>query len=110
MGRRPDYKKTGRYMVPALLVLAILSACRSTKHLKENEYLLWKNRLDLRTDKVMLNKGEIKDNLESIIAQKPNSNYLDLSPVKVPMKLWRYNRRYKKLSTRPDSLLPKSVE
>ena len=64
MGRRPDYKKTGRYMVPALLVLTILSACRSTKHLKEDEYLLWKNRLELRTNKVMLNKGEIKDNLE----------------------------------------------
>ncbi len=110
MGRRPNYKKTGWYIVPVLTALAILSACRSTKHLKENEYLLWKNKLELRTDKVMLNKGEIKDNLESIIAQKPNSNYLDLSPVKVPMKLWRYNRRYKKLSTRPDSLLPKSVE
>jgi len=96
--------------LPAFLVLCLLSACRSTKHIPEGQYLLWKNKINLQSDKVMTNKGEIKDNLDHITVQKPNSNYLDISPYKVPMKLWRYNRRYKKLHSRPDSLLPKSVE
>ncbi len=58
----------------------------------------------------MTNKGEIRDNLDRITAQKPNTSYMGITFVKIPMKLWRYNRRYKKLHSRPDSLLPKSVE
>ncbi len=94
----------------AVLLLITFSACRSTKHLSPQQNLLWQNKLILTSDKVMPNKGEIKDNLDRIIIQKPNSNYLGIMPFKVPMKLWRYNRRYRKFSTRPDSLLPKSVE
>lgn len=58
----------------------------------------------------MTNKGEIKDNLARIITQKPNSTYMGITFFKIPMRLWRYNRRYKKYSSRPDSLLPKTVE
>jgi len=112
MGRSGFYQYYSRYFIPGalLLILFLTEACRSVKNLPEGSYLLWKNKIELNSDKVMVNKGEIKDNLDHIIVQKPNSNYLEIAPFKVPMKLWRYNRRYKKLHTRPDSLLPKSVE
>ncbi len=97
------------YLLP-LLLLTILNGCRSTKYIPEGEYLLWKNKVELRSDKVMTNRGEIKENLYQIIQQKTNSNYLSVLPIKVPKKLWSYNRRYNKLKNRPDSLLPKTVE
>lgn len=110
MGRSGYYGNNVLTFVLCALLLLLAAACRSTKHLPEGKYLLWKNKVELTSDKVMLNRGEIKDNLDHIILQKPNSNYLEIAPFKVPLKLWRYNRRYKRLHTRPDSLLPKSVE
>jgi outer membrane protein insertion porin family len=110
MGKSLFSTKVVLLFLPAILVMILLSACSSTKSIPEGQYLIWKNKLTLNSDKVMVNKGEIKDNLDHLIIQKPNSNYLDLSPVKVPYKLWKYNRRYKKLTSKPDSLLPKSVE
>ena len=35
---------------------------------------------------------------------------MDILPFRTPLKLWRYNHRYKKVHALPDSLLPKSVE
>jgi outer membrane protein assembly factor BamA len=58
----------------------------------------------------MTNKGEIKDILGSLAIQRPNTIPIDILPVKLPLKLWRYNRRYRKLHNKPDSLLPKNVE
>ncbi len=110
MGRSVFYNWCVVCFIAGILVLFLFTGCRSVKYMPEGQHLLWKNKLVLTSDKVMTNKGEIKDNLDRITVQKPNSNYLGISPTKVPMKLWRYNRRYKKLHSRPDSLLPKSVE
>jgi outer membrane protein insertion porin family len=112
MGRSWPKQHCSRCFVFCALfsLLIALGSCRSTKNLKDGQYLLWKNKIELSSDKVMVNRGEIKDNLDHIIVQKTITNYLELAPFKVPMKLWRYNRRYKKLHNRPDSLLPKSVE
>jgi outer membrane protein insertion porin family len=110
MGKRLYYNRIATRIAICLSAIFVLAGCRSTKHIPDGQYLLWKNKLVLNSDKIMTNKGEIKDNLDRIIVQKPNSNYLGLSPTKVPKKLWSYNRRYKKLHNRPDSLLPKSVE
>jgi len=80
--------------VLALLALFSLSlpSCDSTKHLKENEYLLRKNNVNLRTEGRVKRKSELKDNLSRIIVQKPNSYSFGIWP----MKIWLYNLRYKK--------------
>ena len=87
------------------VVFALSTGCTSTKHIPDNQSLLKKNRITLKADKPMANKGEMKDNLSKYVIQKPNSRSLG-----IPMKLWLYNHRYNKLHDRPDSLLPKSTE
>lgn len=89
-----------------VLMLWVVAGCHTTRYLTENQYLVKKNRIILTSDKVMTNKGEIKDNLARLAVQKPNSYFLGI----VPIKLALYNKRYEKLHNRPDSLLPKSVQ
>ncbi|MCO5249677.1 MAG: hypothetical protein M9887_12100 [Chitinophagales bacterium] len=70
-----------------ILVLFILVGCNSTKHLKDNEYLLSENsfRFDTPSDTVhaykSISKAERKrlvDGLENLVAQKPNNSFLVL--------------------------------
>jgi outer membrane protein assembly factor BamA len=104
-----DNKKIAAY--PLLIGLIALSvSCGSTKHLGDNQYLLQKNTVIIRSEKSVTSKGERKDILGKLIVQKPNTNAFDILPFNTPLKLWRYNHRYKKLHDLPDSLLPKSVE
>ncbi len=91
-------------------IISLLVGCSTTKYLEDNQYLLKKNKVILLSDKPISNKGERKDNLSKIIAQKPNSDAIEILPFKTPLKLWRYNHRYKKLHSLPDSLIPKSCE
>jgi outer membrane protein insertion porin family len=91
-------------------ITALSAGCNNTRHLAENQYLLHKNRVVLVSDKPIANKGERKENLYKIIAQKPNTDAIDILPFKTPLKLWRYNHKYKKLHNLPDSSLPKSYE
>lgn len=87
-------------------VLAIATGCNSTKHLPAGTHLLRSNAIELKSDKVMVNKGEIKDYLYHRILQKPNYRFLRLYPTKV----YLYNMRYKKLRDRPADSLSKWVE
>jgi outer membrane protein insertion porin family len=77
-----------------LLLAAILlgTGCNTTRNLQENEYLLRSNSVKVRSDKVITQKGELKENMSKLIAQKPNSRILGI----VPYKLWLYNTRYEK--------------
>lgn len=90
-----------------LAAMLLVSGCSSTKHIPEGKYLLRKNRIKLNTETVMYNRGEIKDNLAHLVVQRPNTY---ISQGLIPWKLWKYNRRYKKLYDKPDTSLPKSVE
>lgn len=110
MGRKADKHISIHSLIAALCACFFVLSCHTTRHVPEGEYLLWNNKVELSTQKVMTNRGEIKDNLANIIAQKPNSTYISFLPTRIPMKLWRYNRKYKKLYNKPDSLLPKQVE
>lgn len=96
--------------LPTLCLLAVLwlaAGCSSTNHLPEDRYLLRKNKVKLSSESVMYNKGEIHDILNHLVVQRPNTyNTLGL----FPLKIWKYNAFYDKYHTRPDSLLPKSVE
>ncbi|MBS1589092.1 MAG: BamA/TamA family outer membrane protein [Bacteroidetes bacterium] len=78
-----------------LLLLSVLSfvACNSTKHLPLNTYLLKKNEVKLTTDKGITHRGELRDNINRLVAQKPNT-YLILGSF--PYKVWLYNLRYQK--------------
>ncbi|MCW3120652.1 MAG: surface antigen [Flavipsychrobacter sp.] len=104
------YSHHKRILYTLLAGLICLSlSCNTTKYLKKDEHLLVKNKVTLKSDKPIPNKGERKDNLSKIIIQKPNSDAVDILPFKTPFKLWHYNHRYEKRH-KHDSLLPKSVE
>jgi len=74
-------------------LLVLVSSCDTTRHLREGQYLLRSNDLNLKTDKGVTRRGELKDNLERLIVQKPNT-YLIAGYL--PYKVWLYNLRYKK--------------
>ncbi len=77
-----------------LLILTIIVAgCDATKHLSNDEYLLRSNNVKLQTNKGITRRGELKDNINRLIAQKPNT-YLLLN--QFPYKVWAYNLRYDK--------------
>ena len=91
------------YFVYCILISLLGVSCNPTKHLNEGEYLLRKNNITLKTDKGITRRGELKDNIERLIVQKPNRYVLGLFPYKV----WLYNARYEKFKN--DSV-NKSVE
>jgi outer membrane protein assembly factor BamA len=104
MGKRIFYNR--KYFLNILLVfIALLAACNTTKHLDDKQYLVRKNKLTLKTEKKITNKGELKDNLGRYMIQKRNSTFLG-----IPFKLVFYNRHYYRLHEKPDTSLPKSVE
>ncbi len=75
-----------------LLLLWTQTGCNPTKHLKEGEYLLRKNSLQIRSDKSLTRKGELNDQLSSLVLQKPNSYMFGF----IPFRTWLYNNRYEK--------------
>jgi outer membrane protein insertion porin family len=80
--------------LPALCMFAclLLGACKVTKHVPPDAYLLRSNSLKLNSDRTLTNKGELADALSSLIIQRPNTYFLSLFPYKV----WIYNWRYKR--------------
>ena len=104
MGKRFfDNRNILFYLLLAALILPV--ACNTTKHLDDKQYLVRKNNLTLKTEKKIVNKGELKDNLTRYIIQKRNSTLFG-----IPFKLVFYNRHYYRLHEKPDTSLPKSVE
>ena len=104
MGKRLfDNRKNFFYLL--LLAFALLAGCNTTKHLSDKQYLVRKNKLTLKSEEKIANKGELKDNLGRYMIQKRNSVLFG-----IPFKLLFYNRHYYRLHEKPDSLLPKSVE
>ncbi len=78
--------------IVAVIGLLTLSSCSTTKYLKEDEYLLRKASIRLKTDKTLADRGALNDQLYGIMAQQPNTYLFGFIPVKV----WLYNIRYKK--------------
>ncbi len=101
--------RNGIVFIIACTILFIASVgCNSTRHLKEGEYLLRSNTVKLKTDRSITRKGELKDNIEGLIEQKPNTYFLGF----IPYKLWLYNNRYEKYEkdTNNFQLKSKTVE
>ena len=107
MSNRLFDKRKRVFNILLAVVLTLSVSCHSTRHVGDNQYLLRKNKVVLKSDKPMVNKGEIKDNLSRYIIQKTNTySFFGIFPLKISM----YNMRYKKLHDRADSLLPKTTE
>ena len=70
----------------------LLSACKVTKRVPPESYLLRSNSLKLNSDRTLTNKGELSDALSSLIIQRPNTYFLGVFPYKV----WIYNWRFKR--------------
>ena len=102
---RRNGNATINQFVLLLMAVLLVYGCGSTRHLPEGKYLLRKNVIDLKSDNVVYNKGEIKDNLLHLAVQKINDKTIGL-----PLKLWLYNLQYKKLHNKPDTALSKLVE
>src|ERR1044071_4472184 len=79
------------YALSLLVMLLVSGSCNTTKHLKEGEYLLKSNEVKLRSKQNITRKGEIRDNLEALIVQKPNLRFLGI-PYKLILYNWRYNK------------------
>jgi len=91
----PIRRHTLFFATLAIFILGVTS-CDTTKHLKKGEYLLRKNTVKLKTNQGVTTRGELKENLSSLIVQKTNTRtILGLFPVK----LWLYNMRYDKYQT-----------
>ena len=102
-----SYRLYSLFAMILLLAAVSIAACNTAKHVEQGTHLLVKNNIKLHSDKIIYNKGEIKDNLSRLVVQKTNSLTFFHS---VPLKLHLYNWRYKKVHALPDSSLPKSVE
>jgi outer membrane protein assembly factor BamA len=106
MNQRRSIFSTLRQGLLLWVLLVLVASCSSTKHLKEGEYLLRANKLKIRSDKTIVNKGLLGDQLNLLVIQKPNTYWSSV----FPFKLWRYNLRYKKFAHVQPGDLPKSLE
>jgi outer membrane protein insertion porin family len=79
-------------MAVSILVMMAGTGCNSTKYVKDGSYLLRRNTVKIKSDKRLLKKNELRDNLQSLIVQKPNSYALGVFPTRI----WLYNLRHKK--------------
>lgn len=87
-------------------LLAIIAfGCNTTRHLKQDEYLLQKNVINLQSDRGLTSRGELSDNLEALIVQKPNTRTFLFN---IPYKLLLYNSRYDQYSRNDSSFQLKS--
>src|SRR5687767_14855980 len=90
-----DHRRITITAFPLLILLVLLvsgTGCNTTQNLTEGQYLLRSNSIKLKSNKSLTQKGELKDNLSSLVVQKPNSYIAGI----IPFKLWLYNSRYKK--------------
>ena len=77
----------------SLLIIVLVSGtgCNYTRHIPEGQHLLRSNSIKVRSNQNITRRGELKDNLEGLVSQKPNTYILWF-----PYKLWLYNQRYDK--------------
>lgn len=83
-------KNTALWLLPLLVFFA---GCSATKHIPEGKYLLQSNTLKIKSDQSITRRGELNDQLGSLIIQKPNMRFLGM-----PYKVWLFNGRYRHYS------------
>jgi len=73
-------------------VVMFLCSCKYTKHLTDNQTLLKENKIILKTEKPVKNKGILISSISSLIEPQPNTHLLDVD-VLPKFKLWKYNNK-----------------
>lgn len=68
----------------------ILYSCSATRHLKEDEILLRKTNIEIKSPISYSERSNLKDGLNYLLPQKPNTYLFGLFPYKV----WLYNLNY----------------
>lgn len=86
------YKNTIFLLFVSVSLALGLGSCGVTKHVPEDKLLLRANKIELITDKKSSEKSELKEQLESLTVQNPNTYLFGIWPYKV----WLYNLRHKK--------------
>lgn len=69
-----------RRLGPAVLLLALLASCNTTKYLAPSQELLVKQRVDILDPKNVKSKADLTYELSTIAKQTPNSNFFLLWP------------------------------
>ena len=95
MSNKVTDNKGRALFVLLLLSLWVTTGCHTTKTLAPGQYLLRQNSIRLKYEQNVTRKGELKDNIQKVIVQKPNNYFLGIFPIK----LWLYNlnpRKYEK--------------
>ncbi len=62
-----------------ILLILVISACRTTRNVQEDQFLLVKNKVEIINPAKEVSSGD----LESLIHQKPNNRFLKIFPVKL---------------------------
>lgn len=73
-------------------IAGLFTSCSTTRHIPEGAYLLRKQKINLKTDKKLADRGILLDELKAAAVQRPNSYLLGF----IPYKVWLYNMRYEK--------------
>ena len=84
-----------------MFIAGVFTGCNVTKNLKENQYLLVKNKIEIENPGKLVSEGD----LESLIQQDPNKKFLGL----IPFKLW-WHSIFKKGGESPVILDPGLIE
>jgi outer membrane protein assembly factor BamA len=87
-----------------LCMLLLLSACNTTRYLPQDKYLLWNNKVELKSPEKIKDRGIMTDQITSVITHRPNQKILGV----FPNKLWLYNVRRKKYENDPENFQLKS--
>jgi outer membrane protein assembly factor BamA len=89
----------------------LLTSCNITKTVPPGKYLLRSYKLKIKSDNLTVQKGELRDNLDHLVEQKPNY-YMGITLHTVPSKLILYNLNPKKYEKNTENyqLKSKTVE
>lgn len=61
-------------------LLLLFSACNTTKYLKDDQFLLTKNSIKIKSESKIKNKSTLSYELSTLYKQKPNTNFLLFFP------------------------------
>lgn len=78
----------------SVLFITLLVSCNYTKHLSDNQTLVHKNTVHLKTIRPIKYKGEFESSILSLANPPANTHMFDLDFMP-KYKLWKYNNRYK---------------
>ncbi|MBS1774112.1 MAG: BamA/TamA family outer membrane protein [Bacteroidetes bacterium] len=87
-----------------LAIIVIFTSCNATKNVPKDKYLLRNNSLTLKASVSLTQKGQLKESITKLYAQKINNYAFGI----IPFKVGKYNRVYEKYQKKPGRYVIKS--